>query len=221
MGDVHLSHSGDRLASLLMFLDPSSAVTRIIMTVFLVGWFCYLASLIGARVELGHSAVETHGPPYAVYGQFFRPGERPWLLYVIVALFVFDVGVLMLGYPPRQVRRLLLIVRVVYLGAALVRTAQVPESGRRTIRYAEITKAPWEDTLGPNKWRVLRMSVAGREESFTFPSWLSARSRREIAGRVAAQVRMAHAPAGAPHKPVAGSADEVPAAQSDSLTCAC
>lgn len=175
------------LNSLYWFFDPVPMIVRYLGGAGIIFWIFYLASLSGARVELRDSEVEVYGPSF----QVVHPQELHWLYRVLILLVLFDLATLFFGPRPAWLRWFLLAVRGVWLFAYLWCFGML-EGGRRGLKYTEITTTPWENRLTPAS-TILQMEVAGSAGSFSFPSWLNAADRREVAGRITARVKHAHA----------------------------
>jgi len=173
--------------SLYWFFDPVPVIVRYLGGAIIIFWVSYLVSLAGARVELHDSEVEIYGPSF----QVLHPRELHWLYRVLILLVLFDLAALFLGTPPPRVRWFLVGVRGVWLFAYLWCFGML-EGGRRSLRYTEITTTPWENRLSPTS-KVLQMGISGSASSFSFPPWLNEVDRREVAGRVTARVKHAHA----------------------------
>lgn len=173
------------LNSLYWFFDPQPFIVRYIGGAAIIIWISYLVSLTRARVELRDTTIEIHGPSY----QLVHPRELHWLFYVLGVLVVFDLVALLFGPLPLWERRLLLGVRIVWLFGYLW-CFGVLEGGRRSLKYTEITTAPWERRLTPAS-TLLLMEISSSTNPFRFPPWLNAADRSDVAGRVTA--RMKHA----------------------------
>jgi hypothetical protein len=173
--------------SLYWFFDPVPMIVRYLGGAGIIFWIFYLVSLSGARVELRDSEVEVYGPSF----QVVHPRELHWLYRVLLLLVLFDLATLFLGPRPPWMRWFLLGVRGVWLFAYLWCFGML-EGGRRSLKYTEITTTPLENRLTPAS-TVLQMGIAPSASSFSFPSWLNAADRREVAGRITARVKHAHA----------------------------
>jgi len=171
--------------SLYWFFDPVPMVVRYLGGAIIIFWISYLVSLSGARVELRDSEVEVYGPSF----QVVHPRELHWLYRVLILLVLIDLAALLLGPPPPPARWFLVGVRGVWLFAYLWCFGML-EGGRRSLKYTEITTTPWENRLTPAS-SVLQMGIAGSASSFSFPPWLNAADRREVAGRITARVKHA------------------------------
>lgn len=175
------------LNSLYWFFDPVPAIVHYIGGAVIIFWVSYLVSLGRSRVELRDSTVEVYGPSY----QVVHPRELHWLYHVLILLVIFDLAALFFGPSPLWARRFLLGVRIVWLFAYLWCFGML-EGGRRSLRYTEITTTPWENRLTPTS-TVLQMGISSGTNPFSFPPWLNAGDRSEVAGRVTARVKHAHA----------------------------
>jgi hypothetical protein len=175
------------LNSRYWFFDPVPIIVRYLGGAIIIFWVSYLVSLGRARVELRDSTVEVYGPSF----QVLHPRELHWLYYVLLLLVIFDFAALFFGPLPLWARRFLLGVRIVWLFAYLW-CFGVLEGGRRSLKYTEITTAPWENRLTPTS-TVLQMGISSSKSSFSFPPWLNAADRSEVAGRVTARMKHAQA----------------------------
>jgi hypothetical protein len=171
--------------SLYWFFDPVPMIVRYFGGAIIIVWVSYLVSLGRARVELRESTVEVYGPSF----QVLHPRELHWLYSVLLLLVIVDLAALFFAPPPPWARQFLLGVRIVWLFAYLW-CFGVIEGGRRSLSYTEITTAPWENRLTPTS-TVLLMGISSSTNPFSFPPWLNAVDRSEVAGRVTA--RMKHA----------------------------
>jgi hypothetical protein len=176
--------------SLYWFFDPVPMIVRYFGAVVIICWVSYLASFARARVELRETSVEIRGPSL----QLLHPRELHWLYTrILFPLVIFDLAALFFGPLPLLARRFLLGIRFVWLLAYLWCFGAL-QGGLRSIKYAEITTAPWESRLTPTAIStVLRLETSSSTNPFTFPSWLNAGDQREVAGRVTARMKHAHA----------------------------
>jgi hypothetical protein len=175
--------------SLYWFFDPVPDIVRYLGGAFIIFWVSYLVSLGRARVELRESTVEIHGPSF----QVLHPREMHWLYSVLLLLVIFDVAALFFGPPPLWAQRFLLGSRIVWLLAYLWCFGAF-EGGRRSLKYTEITATPWETPLTwASTSTVLQVEISCSTNPFSFPPWLNTVDRSEVAGRVTARVKHAHA----------------------------
>src|SRR5262249_23253126 len=151
-------------------------------------WVSYLVSLGRARVELRENTIEVYGPP----SQTLSPRARAWVYGVLIPLVICDFLALLFGSLAPWVRLVELGARLALVAIYAVSFMHALESGHRSLKYSEITTAPWEERLTPVA-TALRMGIANSTHPFSFPSWLAARDLREVAGTVTARMKRAHA----------------------------
>lgn len=177
------------LSSLFWFFDPVPGWVRFLGAAILVWWVAILVGVARSRVEVREATVEIFSSSYRVTPS--RGGA--WLFAALLLFVAGDFAALFFGPWPPAVRRVGLALRVAWLGAYLVNLLRHLESGRRSIRYDEIAKEPWEEAWRPYPTSVrkpaLFMEIAGDPRPFMFPPWLSAEDRSAIAGRVTAHVK--------------------------------
>lgn len=173
--------------SLYWFFDPVPVIVHYFGGAFIILWVSYLVSLGRARVELRDSTVEVRGPSF----QLLHPRELHWLYYVLGLLVIFDVAALFFGPSPLWVRRSLLGVRFVWLLAYLWCFGMLA-GGRRSLKYTEMTTAPFESRFGLTS-TILQVEISSSMDPFSFPPWLKGDDRSEVAGRVTARMKHAQA----------------------------
>jgi hypothetical protein len=176
------------LSSLSWFFDPLPIWVRFLGGAILVLWVSYLISLGRARLELRESTIEVYGPPTRA----LSPRARVWVYYVLIPLVICDFAALVAGSLAPWVRQAELGARFVLVAIYAVSLMQAFESGHRSLRYSEITIAPWEERLTPVA-TALRMEIADSPQPFAFPFWLSSADLREVSGIVTARMKRAHA----------------------------
>ncbi|HEY0782675.1 MAG TPA: hypothetical protein VGE98_09490, partial [Thermoanaerobaculia bacterium] len=143
------------LNSLYWFFDPTPVLVKVLGAAAILLWLGYLVGLARSRVELHEDTVEIFGLPYQT------PRVQPWLYHVLILFVVGDLAILFFGTPPLAVRRLQLVLRILWGLAYFVGVIQAIESGRRTLKYADLKTAPWEEKWGVSKL-VLMAGVEGR-----------------------------------------------------------
>jgi hypothetical protein len=176
------------LSALFWFFDPVPMWVRYLGGAIIVLWVFYLLSLGGARVELRESTIEIYGPP----SQSLSPRARAWVYGVLIPLLICDFVALLFGPLPPWARWIELGSRLALAAVYLVTLAQAFDSGRRSLKYAEITTAPWEERVTRAR-TALRMEIANGAQPVSFPFWLDADDLREVAGIVTARMKRAHA----------------------------
>jgi len=172
------------LNSLFWFFDPTPVIVKILGAMAILLWIGFLVGLARSRVELHADSVEIYGTPYQT------PRVQPWLYHVLILFVLADVAILFLGTPPLFIRRIHFGLRLGWALLYFIGVLQAIESGRRSVKYADIAAPPWEEKWGVAKL-VLFASVDGRSTPFMFPPWLAAEDRQELSGRIAARRRMA------------------------------
>jgi len=176
------------LNSLFWFFDPQPIIVRYLGGAGIIVWVSYLVSLGQARVELRESTVEVYGPSF----QVLHPRELHWFHYLLLLLVISDLAALFLGPSPLWAQRFLLAVRIVWLFGYLW-CFGVLEGGRRSVKYTEITTAPWERRLTALSIKTALDMETSSGTNFLFPSWLNHVDQSEVAGRVTARMKHAQA----------------------------
>jgi hypothetical protein len=179
------------LSSLFWFFDPVPGWVRFLGAAIIVWWVAILVGAARSRVEVRQATVEVFSSSYRVTPS---PGG-PWLFAALLLFVAGDLAALFFGPWPPMIRRVGLALRVAWLGAYLLNLLRHLESGRRSVRYEDIEKEPWEEDWRPYpttvRKPVLFMEIAGDPRPFLFPPWLSAEDRSAIAGRVTAHLKHA------------------------------